>query len=149
MKDAVMMTEDREGEELCRPLDPYGHCWPWEKEQGIAHGSDISQWLQCGDVPVDYFRSRLIFYSSSHAPHYYSKCNSRLMSWRIVTSVLRLGQKKSAMSVGVHIEALGPVSVFSMWCTWNMLSAQLHLHCVPKNVHLFIFQVPLSKVNRF
>jgi len=94
MKDAVMMTEDREGEELCRPLDPYGHCWPWEKEQGIAHGSDISQWLQCGDVPVDYFRSRLIFYSSSHAPHYYSKCNSRLMSWRIVTSVLRLGQKK-------------------------------------------------------
>ena len=26
---------------------------------------------------------------------------------------------------------------------------QLIIHCVPKNVHLFIFQITLSKVNRF
>ena len=25
----------------------------------------------------------------------------------------------------------------------------LYVHCVPENVHLFIFQITLSKVNRF
>jgi len=42
MKGSVMMTYRRQGRRRPMAASPYGHCWPREKKQGIAHGSDIS-----------------------------------------------------------------------------------------------------------